>query len=216
MILNIITQTHNRREIFLRNFSKNFKLISEFIKNLNVKINWIINCDDNSILEKDIGSFKNKNKQIKIFFYKKTNFFPKRYFELMLIQPSDLIWNLEDDDLIISNFFNYLDKYYNHIFYYKSDFDKINNNIEYHIKNKKINYQTWQLSQIILRYKDLKKFYFLKRKTDFFKSKDFINYDEDILEFIIKKAKYKIHYKKIFWQKINGDNMSIKDLNEWK
>ena len=216
MILNIITQTHNRRNIFLKNFDFNFKTILNYIKDLNIKINWIINVDDKSIKKEDIKIYSNKSNKIKIFFYEKTNFFPKRYFELMLIQPSDMIWCLEDDDLIYKNFFKDINKNYNHIFYYESDFDKINQDINDNLKEKKINFNTWQLSQMVLRYKDIKKFFYLKKKTDFFKNKNFINYDEDILEFLLKKTKYLIHNKKIFKQKIHGDNMSIESLLKWK
>jgi len=215
MIFNIVTQTHNRRQIFLENFKYNFSKIKSYIKDLNIQINWIINSDDNSIVKNDIENFYDE--KINLYFYEKTNFFPKRYFELMLIKKADFIWCLEDDDLILSNFFQNINNFdYNYVFYYFSDYEKINNHVNYCLKNKLINFETWQLGQMIMRYKDIKKFFYLKKRTNFFKNRDFIEYDEDIIWYLLKNSKIKIIPQKIFIQKINGDNMSIEDLNKWR
>ena len=228
MIINFITLTHARKKIFLKTFEKNLKLIQnnkdKLLKLSNIKINWIINCDDSSILYSDIESIFLKFNLIdivEIHFFEYNYYFPKRYIDLMVKIKGDFIWCIEDDDEIIDiSFLNLLEKKYDlYYFYYVSDFEKITQFEEYHRKNKILDFENLQISQIVFSYRGLK---YLRSKhriynKSFFTEKNYINYDEYLLDFLLKNNfKIKIYPKIIFRQKIHYDNMSIKGLIKWK
>jgi hypothetical protein len=183
-----------------------------------------MNCDDSSVSYSDIKlifSKFNLNDIMKIHFFEYNYYFPKRYIDLMVKIKGDFVWCIEDDDEIVDiTFLNLLEKKYDlYYFYYISDFEKINQIEEYYRKNKILDFENLQISQIVFSYKGLK---YLRSKhriynKSFFIEKDYICYDEYLLEYLLKNNfKLKIYPKIIFKQKIHYDNMSIEGLIKWK
>jgi len=217
MNISFITQTHNRRTIFLQNLKKNLNKIKKFRNK--IKINWVFNCDDGSVTEKDIRNIfddffdKKELDFINIYFFEYKYFFPKRYFNLMIKIKSDLVWCIEDDDYILDIDFLLTNKINNYFGYYLSSSKKINDYNLYFFKNKKINYVTLQLSQLIMKYNHLQ--HFIKFNKKEILNKDYINHDELLINWFLKYKNVKIIQKNLFFQNINKDNMSYKDLKEW-
>ena len=141
MTINFITLTHARRDIFRKNFKKNLQLIQNNKEKLSdIKINWVINCDDSSIKYSDVESIFSEfdlNDIIQIYFFEYNYYFPKRYIDLMVKIKGDFVWCIEDDDEIVDiTFLNLLEKKYDlYYFYYISDFEKITQFEEYQRKN---------------------------------------------------------------------------------